>query len=233
MDLAGEILKKRREDLGRDIKEIADLLKIRTDYLKAIEEDAFEKLPAPVYTNGYIRCYARYLGVDADPVVEYYASKLATPPHSTIIPVAFFRKKNSKTIYAVFVLLIIAAVLLFVNYPRLMPPDKSVGVPVTTHPAEAARTVTPAVPGKGGEVVPSTHRLHLYASEKSWVRLKFDNGKVEEVLLNPGEARDWRFSGRISLKMGNAGGLQITLDGVSLGSAGGRGQVMTLALPLE
>ncbi|PIV65464.1 MAG: hypothetical protein COS10_11215, partial [Nitrospirae bacterium CG01_land_8_20_14_3_00_44_22] len=46
--MPGEILKKKREELGYNLKEIAHTLRIRFDYLKAIEEGTFEKLPVEV-----------------------------------------------------------------------------------------------------------------------------------------------------------------------------------------
>jgi cytoskeleton protein RodZ len=232
MDLAGEILKKRREDLGRDIREIADLLKIRTDYLRAIEEDAFDKLPAPVYTNGYIRCYARYLDIDAGPIVEHYARHLPQPRPSTIVPIAFSQKKSPTLSYAFLALLVAAALFFSVTYLRRGTLDRAAAVaPAKPQAAEAAPTVPVVIPEKGGEIAPETHTIEVFASEKSWMRLQFRDGRVAEVLLNPGESRDWSFSGRVLLKVGNAGGVQIRIDGTDLGSPGSRGQVLSVVLP--
>ncbi|MDP2157580.1 MAG: helix-turn-helix domain-containing protein, partial [Nitrospirota bacterium] len=67
--MAGELLKRRREELGLDLRKTADLLKIKEDYLASIEENLFEKLPVAVYTIGYIRCYATYLHIDPEPII--------------------------------------------------------------------------------------------------------------------------------------------------------------------
>ena len=75
----GEILKKKREELGYNLKEIAKTLKIRSDYLKAIEEGTFEKLPVEVYTKGYIREYAKFLKTDPEVVIKAYIEKLSPP----------------------------------------------------------------------------------------------------------------------------------------------------------
>ena len=72
---SGEILKKKREELGYNLKEIAKTLKIRSDYLKAIEEGTFEKLPVEVYTKGYIREYAKFLKTDPEIVIKAYIEK--------------------------------------------------------------------------------------------------------------------------------------------------------------
>ena len=75
----GEILKKKREELGYNLKEIAKTLKIRSDYLKAIEEGTFEKLPVEVYTKGYIREYAKFLKTDPEIVIKAYIEKISPP----------------------------------------------------------------------------------------------------------------------------------------------------------
>jgi transcriptional regulator with XRE-family HTH domain len=231
MDLAGEILKERREELGRDIHEVADLLKIRTDYLRAIEEDDVAKLPAPVYTIGYIRCYAKFLGIDAGSIVQYYAKNLSQPGPSTIIPVAFSQKKSSKISYALLVLLAVAGVLFYATHGRKSSLDRAEVPPAKPQPVKAAPAAPDVLSEKGGEFAAEGHSLGISASATSWVYLKFGDGRVEEMLLRPGESRNWSFSGKVSLKMGNAEGVHINLDGTDLGSPGGRGQVVMLTLP--
>lgn len=231
MDLAGEILKKRREDLGRDIQEIADLLKIRADYLRAIEEDAFAQLPAPVYTTGYIRCYARYLDIDADSIVRYYEENLSRPRPSTIVPIAFSRKKSPKILYAVLILLVAAAAFFFANHIRQRPHDRAVAAPPKPPPVEGVPAVVDAVPQRGGRPVPEKHSLVISAIETTWMHLQLGDGRGEEVLLRPGESKNWNFSGSALLKVGNAGGVQIRFDGRDLERPGSRGQVVTLTLP--
>jgi cytoskeleton protein RodZ len=65
-------LKEIRLALGKDLKEFAELTRIRESHLKAIEEGRFEKLPPPVYARGYIREYARVLAADPEPVLAAY-----------------------------------------------------------------------------------------------------------------------------------------------------------------
>ncbi|MCL4457979.1 MAG: DUF4115 domain-containing protein [Nitrospirae bacterium] len=66
------VLKERREYLGRTIEEIAKATRIKGSYLRAIEEGDFSKLPVEVYTRGYIREYARFLGVSPDITIASY-----------------------------------------------------------------------------------------------------------------------------------------------------------------
>lgn len=68
----GEELRKEREIRGISIKEIADATKVSSRFLEAIERNDFDRLPAPVFTRGFIREYARYLGLNSDDAVNRY-----------------------------------------------------------------------------------------------------------------------------------------------------------------
>lgn len=73
------LFKEKRISLGKELKEFADLTRIRESHLRAIEECRFEKLPVPVYSRGYIRDYARALGVDPAPILTAYEHYLRGP----------------------------------------------------------------------------------------------------------------------------------------------------------
>jgi cytoskeleton protein RodZ len=231
--LAGETLKKRREDLGLSVQGIAEALKIRKDYLVAIEEDDFGKLPVPVYTMGYIRAYAKYLNVDSDPIVEFYSTHLSQPESAAIMPIAFSRKKFP-TAYAVFALLTILAA--FIAFFFLYGPGSGTqtGLPARQSPVQqrAQPTVVfheaapPALPPETKE-----HSLEITAKETTWLSIHFSNGKADEALLRPGDSKTWTFSDTASLKIGNAGGIGIKFDGEDWGTPGDPGEVKTLTLP--
>lgn len=69
-------LKEQREKLGRELKEVARITRIKVSYLKAIEEEDFAKLPVEVYTKGYIREYAKFLGYPSDAAIAPYEAYL-------------------------------------------------------------------------------------------------------------------------------------------------------------
>src|SRR5215510_8037630 len=68
----GEELRREREIRGISLKEIADATKISKRFLEAIEKNDHRTLPAPVFTRGFVREYARYLGLNADDMVNRY-----------------------------------------------------------------------------------------------------------------------------------------------------------------
>src|SRR4029078_6990279 len=68
----GEELRREREIRGISLKEIADATKISKRFLEAIERNDHRTLPAPVFTRGFVRQYARYRGRSAEEMVNRY-----------------------------------------------------------------------------------------------------------------------------------------------------------------
>ncbi|HEX6178139.1 MAG TPA: RodZ domain-containing protein [Thermoanaerobaculia bacterium] len=68
----GEELRREREIRGISLKEIADSTKISRRFLEAIERNDHKTLPAPVFTRGFVREYARYLGLNTEEIVNRY-----------------------------------------------------------------------------------------------------------------------------------------------------------------
>jgi cytoskeleton protein RodZ len=68
----GSWLRQQREIRNITLREISDSTKIGMRYLEALEEDRFDVLPAGVFARGFLREYAKYVGLDADEVVNFY-----------------------------------------------------------------------------------------------------------------------------------------------------------------
>jgi cytoskeletal protein RodZ len=72
----GEKLKKIREEAGVSLSEIAINTKIKREYLEKIEEGKYNELPFDVYVKGFLRSYAKYLGLDAEKVVGQFNKEI-------------------------------------------------------------------------------------------------------------------------------------------------------------
>lgn len=68
----GAHLKNIREMKGITIDEIAQKTRIRASYLKALEEENFKEMPAEVFLRGFLKAYAKYLGLDPEVVSRNY-----------------------------------------------------------------------------------------------------------------------------------------------------------------
>ncbi len=65
-----------REEHGQDLHAVAQVLRIRYDYLEAIENGAFERLPGTTYAHGFLRTYAEFLGLDGEEIVERFKQEM-------------------------------------------------------------------------------------------------------------------------------------------------------------
>lgn len=76
-DGVAALLRRRREELGRDVATVARQLRIRPIYIQAIEEGRLQDLPGTAYAVGFVRAYADYLGLDGNSIVSDYRDELA------------------------------------------------------------------------------------------------------------------------------------------------------------
>jgi len=68
----GERLRREREMRGVSLDDIAEATKIGTRLLRALEEENFELLPGGIFNKGFVRAYAKYLGMNEDEAVADY-----------------------------------------------------------------------------------------------------------------------------------------------------------------
>ncbi|HET6621574.1 MAG TPA: RodZ domain-containing protein [Dongiaceae bacterium] len=73
----GAMLRRRREEVGKDLASIAATTHIRLNYLKAIEDGHRRDLPGTAYMIGYIRTYADHLGFDGNRLITDFHAELA------------------------------------------------------------------------------------------------------------------------------------------------------------
>jgi len=72
----GDVLREAREASGQDLRDVARLLRIRYDYLQAIEDGRLEVLPGATYVVGFVRAYAQHLGLDSDRLLTRFRAEM-------------------------------------------------------------------------------------------------------------------------------------------------------------
>ena len=72
----GPVLAQARARAGLSVEQAAARIRLTSKQLRAIEDENLQVLPAPAYVNGFVRNYARELGVDAAPLIEDLNAKL-------------------------------------------------------------------------------------------------------------------------------------------------------------
>ncbi len=76
----GRLLRSARESAGIGLREVSAQMHLDVRTITALESDDFEVLPAPTFVRGYLRGYARLLGVPVGPVMEAYDREGFKPP---------------------------------------------------------------------------------------------------------------------------------------------------------
>lgn len=72
MDEIGHILREARENKGLTLEEVQAKIRINARYLAAFETGQYDALPTPVHARGFLRNYARFLGLDPQPLLDRY-----------------------------------------------------------------------------------------------------------------------------------------------------------------
>jgi cytoskeleton protein RodZ len=74
---AGDVLRQQREALRLDLDDAAAALKIKRDYLAALEAGRPDLLPGPTYAIGFVRAYSEHLGLDGSEILRRFKAESA------------------------------------------------------------------------------------------------------------------------------------------------------------
>src|SRR5215207_7127443 len=114
----GQALREARTERGIELSEVERVTKIRIKFLRAMEEDRWEALPAPAYARGFLSTYARFLGLDDQALVDEYrrtvegADRPEPIPHQVLQPATRRRRRRSIKPVAILFAGLLAVVLL-------------------------------------------------------------------------------------------------------------------------
>ena len=72
MDEIGHILREARENKGLTLEDVQAKTRINVRYLTSLENGQYNALPTPVHVRGFLRNYARFLGLDPQPLLDRY-----------------------------------------------------------------------------------------------------------------------------------------------------------------
>ncbi|HEY0372689.1 MAG TPA: helix-turn-helix domain-containing protein [Thermoanaerobaculia bacterium] len=245
----GEDLRREREIRGISLKEIADATKISKRFLDALERNDHKTLPAPVFTRGFVREYSRYVGLNAEEMVNRYnfaaakddriekppqVAKYAQIPPRDITPKppakrgipSTFERVNRNAIIAVVIALALAAVTYWAVQRKTAEhevAETTSTVPLTTRAATAPHRA-PTTPPKQDD---ATLRLDVEAREECWVELEADGERAFKDTMQIGERRKFEAKNQFRfVVIGNAAGLSLTLNGVTVPALGDEGDTL-------
>ena len=238
MPALGDEFRSAREARGLSLSDVAERLHIRTVYLGAIEDEDWKAIGAPVYVRGFMRTYARFLGLDAESAVARFSAAAAPARPEERPREERGGERSGPSIVAILAVLVAVAVVAYVGYAyfnyrfgvaarpvavaspvpsAVRSPIKASTAPVTAVAAAAPR---PTQPGK--HALPGL-RIHL--TQRSWLRVSIDGTVVAEGTFPAGTAKS--FAGNVAdVRAGNAGGVNVAVNGRAVGPLGASGAVI-------
>lgn len=245
----GEELRREREIRGISLKEIADATKISKRFLEAIERNDHRTLPAPVFTRGFVREYARYLGLNSEEMVNRYNfaaagdDRIEKPPRFDRItepppepPREAPKKRPIPPPYArigfgVYGTIIVVAALAATawwawEHKRLLA-DRHEETP---RPVVARRTVAPQAPAPPAEPVQPVQeplKMTIELTDDCYIDLEVDGKNVMKDDYPRGMRETFDAKENFKFKViGNAAGLILILNGKEIPPLGRDGQVI-------
>ncbi|MBF1692958.1 RodZ domain-containing protein [Selenomonas sp.] len=242
--MVGDILRSARVKQGLTIADIEKGTSIRALYIESIEQGNIDNLPGMVYAKGFVRNYAGFLHLDAEELVQQFAEEngTATAPaaptaeekprrislnnigDASLSEISIGGRKSSsagmlgKLVAGIVVLVALvgggAALVSFINSPA-----RETAAPTAPARAESQPTQTPAAEAKDV-------RVSVHLTERCWTEVTVDGKTVFEGLLEEGKTENWQGKESIVLRAGNAGALEVTVNGKKLGTFGDEGAVV-------
>jgi transcriptional regulator with XRE-family HTH domain len=251
MGTFGETLRQARDELGATLAEAERETRINRRYLAALENEDELALPGGVYTRGFIRTYSLYLGLDPDGMLELFGPREALDDRVDIRPIPAdawrARRISFRPVVTIggLVLLGLLAVYLWGQYTSLKenvgqldaaPPPRGLGTP----PALARGPAPAPSPSLGGPpilavgspspapapVPESALVVEARVVEKTWLEVWVDGKSVMAETTQPGYAKAFNADQQVRMRVGNAAGIEVVVNGSTQGPLGGRGQAV-------
>jgi cytoskeleton protein RodZ len=245
MPQIGDELRAAREARHLSLSEVSEQLHIRSVYLEALEDEDWAVVGAAVYVRGFLRTYARFLGLDAEPSIAYYNASLgsaaqpAPTPARTYVPKESRRRGNGPSPWLWLAALAAAVLVGFVGYNAFELRFAHHHRAIAREPSASQHAVVPR-PAPSSESSDARHAtvplalrtLEVRLTEKTWLMVEIDGAKRLEGTFPAGTRK--AFHGKLAdIRTGNAGGVELTVNGKELGIMGHSGGVMERSIALD
>ncbi len=115
MQTVGEILRKTREEKKISLDEVEKEVKVKKEYLLALESDDYQSLPSFTFTQGFIRLYAQFLGLKTDKLLAIFRRDFKGFDKKQILPEGLVNPlKTASLSWTPKTTMIIAALVIFI-----------------------------------------------------------------------------------------------------------------------
>ena len=254
----GSDLRQAREQRGLTLRDISERTKIRQAVLRAIESDDFQGLPGSVIMRGFLKLYAREVGLNPDEIGRRYTAEVeapaveehAVPAHAPLSPGESTRRVSRVALAAIVLMAAVAAWYRFgrpaAEFPSVTetarqsetpPPAPAATAPAAPSTGTAPATPAPATPapvaaaaGSAATTAADGLRIELQVTEASWIAATADGQQAVYRVVNAGERVEMRATKEAVLRIGVPTGVNVSVNGRPLKPYGRPGMPTTLRI---
>lgn len=230
----GRALKQARIAAGLTVDEISGSTRVRIAIVHAIEADDFAPCGGDVYARGHIRTLAKAVGLDPEPLLAQFAAdhgggRPAPTPAAPLFEAERIRPERRGPNWTAAMVAAIVVVIGFVGFTAFKGgggddakqsvaegPAPSTSKPVSPTPKESKPDTTPG-PSDSAIAAAPQDKVTVQVSAvngRSWISAKDHNGRMLfDGLLKKGESKTFQDNSKINLILGDAGAIQLYVNG--------------------
>ena len=256
----GRTLREARERRGVSLRQIANSTKIAVSVLEALERNDISRLPGGIFGRAFVRSFATEVGLDPEAVIQEFIAQFphdsVTVGHPTSVQfdddqtIESDRRMASTFLRLIALSIPIAVVVVYFTMGGRLGTSSAVDRPAVPVPPRAAPAVTldapasrPVVADAGRAAVPAADArpgadesardrltVTISVTRRCWVSATVDGRKEIERLLQVDDRPTLDVRRELVLRAGDAGAVQMSINGVAAKSLGKNGEVVTARL---
>ncbi|MET7698458.1 RodZ domain-containing protein [Streptomyces sp. NPDC005485] len=245
----GRALRQARIEAGLTVDDVSNATRVRIAIVHAIEQDDFAPCGGDVYARGHIRTLARAVRLDPAPLLAQYdaehGGRPAPTPAAPLFEAERIRPERRGPNWTAAMVAAIVAVIGFVGFTVIGGGDDGDGTktqvaegstPTASKPAAKPTATKPAdpKPDPSDSAIAAAPRdkvtVQVSATDgRSWISAKDHNGRLlYDGLLKQGQSKTFQDKSKINLVLGDAGAIQLYVNGKKIEDDFQQGQVERL-----
>ncbi|TRV71799.1 DUF4115 domain-containing protein [Streptomyces sp. 130] len=244
----GRVLQQARLAAGLTVEEVSTSTRVRIPIVHAIEQDDFSRCGGDVYARGHIRTLARAVGTDPEPLIAQYdaehGGRPAPTPAAPLFEAERIRSEPRRPNWTAAMVAAIVAVIGFVGFTFFKggddgpstagrvaegpTSDKIAPKPSASKPADPKQAPSESAIAAAPQ---DKVTVKLSATQgKSWISAKDHNGRsLFDGTLQQGQSKTFQDKERVDLILGNAGSIELFVNGKKVEDQFKPGQVERLS----
>jgi cytoskeletal protein RodZ len=235
----GQYLQASRLEQQISLERVSEETRIGLEILKLIENEDHENLPAEVFVKGFLRSYARAIGIDGQEAVRRYESRLkvvhtlngSETESGVPQPGRWWQLLSVTVVYLGLIFLTIYGFSLFKEYSTHQATPESQTIEKASSIANDPTPKDLEAEEKSKDRESDKHLLRITAQEDTWIKIIIDDGESKKYELTTGENLELEALSKFNLMIGSAAAIKVRLNDKKIPILGKSGEIVSLDLP--